>query len=108
MRKYKGFKIIGIPIFIIAVLSGFSLAVMYLWNFAVVGAIGLNEINFWQAAGLLVLSKILFGFGFGGRGGKWSSKRWSRGNSHLTEEQKEHFKQYVRDSQDEIEDIEED
>jgi len=39
---------------------------MLLWNNLLPSIFGLSEINFWQALGILVLSKILFGgFGFG-------------------------------------------
>lgn len=38
---------------------------MLLWNWLMPGIFSLPEINFWQAVGLLVLCKILFG-GIGG------------------------------------------
>lgn len=39
-----------------------------LWNWLLPALFGLPAITFWQAIGLLVLARILFG-GFGGRGG---------------------------------------
>jgi len=90
MKNKKGLKIIAIPIFIALGITVLSFVVMKLWNFSVVKVTNLNEINFWQAMALLVLSKILFGFGFGGnRKGK---KKWSNGGSPLTGDQKEVFK----------------
>ena len=66
--KTKGFKIIGFAFLAVAAVSGFSLAVMLLWNAIIPGILGLTIITFWQALGLLVLSRLLFG-GFGhGRG----------------------------------------
>jgi hypothetical protein len=57
-------------LFGLAVIAGFSAVVMLLWNFAVPSIFGLATINFWQALGLLVLARILFGgFGGGFRGG---------------------------------------
>lgn len=44
-------------------------AVMWLWNTILPGVIGVKAITYWQAAGIFVLSKILFGH-FGGGGGK--------------------------------------
>lgn len=44
---------------IVLVLLG--VAVMLLWNALLPSIFGLARINFWQALGLLVLSKILFG-----------------------------------------------
>jgi hypothetical protein len=43
----------------------FGVGVMFLWNALLPGIFGLPFINYWQAAGLLLLARILFG-GFGG------------------------------------------
>jgi hypothetical protein len=48
--------------------AGFTLAVMLLWNALIPSIFGLGIISFWQALGLLVLSRLLFG-GFGHHGG---------------------------------------
>ena len=42
--------------------------VMHLWNWMLPGLFGWRAITFWQALGLLVLCRILFG-GFHGHGG---------------------------------------
>jgi 4-hydroxybenzoate polyprenyltransferase len=43
--------------------------VMSLWNWLLPELFGLQRVTFWQALGLLVLSRILFGgFGMGGGG----------------------------------------
>lgn len=48
-----------------------SLAVMLLWNAILPAILHVSPINYWQAAGLLILSKILFGgFGFKNRYGR--------------------------------------
>jgi hypothetical protein len=48
-----------------------SLAVMLLWNAILPAVLHVAPINYWQAAGLLILSKILFsGFGFKNRSGR--------------------------------------
>jgi hypothetical protein len=39
----------------------FGVGVMFLWNALLPGIFGLSVINYWQAAGLLLLSRILFG-----------------------------------------------
>ena len=93
MKGKRGFRFIAIPFFIAAVLFGLSYVVMLLWNFSLAKVANLNEINFWQAMALLVLSKILFSPGMGGRKGPWSGrKKWRRSAPPLTEEQKEAFK----------------
>lgn len=46
----------------------FGLAVMYLWNWLMPTIFGLGTITYWQAFGIVVLAKLLFG-GLGGHGG---------------------------------------
>lgn len=60
--KARRFKM---AIFALAICAAFSGIVMLLWNMLIPGIFGLATINFWQALGLLVLTRILFG-GFGG------------------------------------------
>lgn len=43
----------------------FGLAVQYLWNWLMPTIFSLPQISFWQAVGVIILSKILFS-GFGG------------------------------------------
>ncbi len=63
-RRHFKKMILFIPVF--AALVG--LILMLLWNWLLPGIFKLPEINFLQALGLLLLSKILFsGFGRGGR-----------------------------------------
>ena len=54
-----------------------GLIVRELWNWLLPPLFGLPIVTFWQALGLLLLSRILFG-GFGGRGcSRWrSGDRW--------------------------------
>jgi hypothetical protein len=49
----------------LAMIALFGVAVMFLWNALLPGIFGLPAINYWQAAGLLILARILFG-GIGG------------------------------------------
>ncbi|MDR3366762.1 MAG: hypothetical protein LBO71_07340 [Prevotellaceae bacterium] len=44
-----------------AVAAGFSAAVMVAWNMVVPDVFGLTAISFWQALGLLLLARLLFG-----------------------------------------------
>ena len=67
--KRKGFKIAGMVLLGIGAGAGFTLAVMLLWNSLIPSIFGLGIISFWQALGLLVLSRLLFG-GFGHGGGR--------------------------------------
>jgi len=62
-------RAIFIPIAIAAGVFIFGSAVMLLWNNLLPVIFGIKVITFWQAIGLLVLAKILFG-GFGGGHGR--------------------------------------
>lgn len=88
-----------IPLFFVfgaAAVAAFGWVVMALWNAVLVPAAGANIVTFWQAVGLLILSRILVG-GFGGRGGghrrgKYMRERWM----NMTPEEKEQFRDYCR------------
>ncbi|MBG50178.1 MAG: hypothetical protein CML05_17980 [Pseudozobellia sp.] len=62
----KVFKIICICILVFLFLLLFGYGFMYLWNWLMPDIFGLKTITYWQAVGILVLAKILFG-GFSGR-----------------------------------------
>jgi hypothetical protein len=68
-RIAKGIAI-GIAIAIAFVFFIFlgGLVVQWLWNWLLPDIFGLREVAFWEALGLLALSRILFG-SFGGGGG---------------------------------------
>ncbi|MCB0372296.1 MAG: hypothetical protein KDD31_04755 [Muricauda sp.] len=86
---------------------------MRLWNWLMPDIFGLGTITFWQALGILVMAKIIFGFGGGGKnkGGshhkvkhrsshKCSSMRrdfdeWKHYDQFWKEEGEEAFKAYV-------------
>jgi hypothetical protein len=51
----------------------FGFAVMGLWNWLMPALFGLTQIGFWQALGLVVLSRVLFG-GFRHHG--WHQHHW--------------------------------
>jgi len=89
-RIARVIKILVIGIIAIVVL-GF--VVMGLWNWLMPAIFGLRTISYWQALGLVVLSKLLFG-GFhshAGRNGHWRRRmreRWE----HMTPEERERFR----------------
>ena len=80
------------PLAIAAGVYIFGTVVMLLWNGILPGLFGFGTITFWQALGILVLSKILFG-GFGGHGGRSRSDRhWDKRWMNLSPEEKEKMK----------------
>jgi len=74
MNKIFRFRFLGIVMFL-AMIAAFSVAAMFLWNILMPGIFALPVINYWQAAGLVVLARILFG-GLGpGRFGAFAGTR---------------------------------
>ena len=59
---YHRKKFFFIPL-IIAGIALFVYVTMLLWNALLPGIFGFSAITFWQAAGLLILTRLLFGFG---------------------------------------------
>ena len=56
--KTRGFRFI---LMVLSAVAGFSAITMLLWNALFPDIFGIASINFWQALGLLALSRILFG-----------------------------------------------
>lgn len=75
MKKNWIARVVKIIVMVTAGFALFSFFVMQLWNWLVPPIFGWHTINFWQALGLLVLSKILFG---GFRGGWGHRHHWPR------------------------------
>ncbi|MFZ1080322.1 MAG: hypothetical protein WAO19_00175 [Candidatus Kryptoniota bacterium] len=83
--------IFGLP-FVLLFLAIGSYVLMLLWNLLLPVIFGIKMISFWQAVGLLILSKILFGGfhrrprPFYGRRGRWEHwKKWHEEESEPTE-----------------------
>lgn len=70
-KKFWFKKIAGFLLMAMAATALLSFVVMSLWNNILAIVLHISVINFWQALGILVLSKILFGgFKSGGCGGR--------------------------------------
>ncbi len=92
---FRGVKFVLFAVLFVIV-AGF--VVMSLWNWLMPALFGWHLINFWQAVGILILSKILFG-GFRGHGGgrhmRWRRGMWERWEQ-MTPEEREKFRQGMR------------
>jgi hypothetical protein len=94
MRRNRITRILKFALFAVLFVTLFSFVVLRLWNWLMPVVFGWHVITFWQAVGLLVLSKILFG-GFHGRPGRhmyWRQRmieRWEK----MTPEEREKFRQ---------------
>ncbi len=71
--------------------------VLHLWNWLLPALFGWRQITFWQALGILVLCRILFG-GFGGhRSGRSNFRRRMKERwEGMTPEEREKFRQGMR------------
>jgi hypothetical protein len=97
MRQFRLWKVLKIVLLAIVAVFLFGFVTMQLWNWLMPAVFGLKAITFWQALGLLVLGKILFGgfhkHGGGGRGWRRDmAERWAR----MTPEEREKFRAGMR------------
>jgi len=100
-RLFYERRAIFIPLAILGVTAVVTLVgfvVMGLWNQLLPPILHVSTITFWQAIGIFVLCKILFGFGGGGRrgGGNWKRRRMEERFNAMTPEEKEKFKEQMR------------
>ena len=95
-RSKRIFMVLMIPVMVF----GLGAAVWLLWNWLMPDIFGLKELTYWQALGLLVLSKLLLG-GFGGfrkRGGHHPGppRHIREKFMNMTDEEKAAFKAKMR------------
>ena len=77
-------------VLMIAMIAALSLVVMSLWNSLVPALFRGPVLQYWQAVGLLLLSRILFG-GWRGRGGwhgHWRQRMWRERWANMTPEER--------------------
>jgi len=92
MKRSRRVRFLMFLPFGLAFLALVGWVVMSLWNWLMPALFGLPAIGYWQAWGILILSKILFGAFHGGHGGNWRHRmmeRWDR----MTPEEREKFRQ---------------
>ena len=97
MKRHRFLRGLKFALFAVLFVTVFSFVVMRLWNWLMPALFGWHLINFWQAIGILVLSKILFG-GFRGHPGqhlRWRRRMMERWE-HMTPEEREQFRQGMR------------
>lgn len=87
-------RIAGFASIAVAVLALVGFVVMQLWNSLLPPLFGFQVIGYWQAVGLLVLTRILFG-GLGRRGGggrrHWGS-HWRQRWEQMSPDEREKFR----------------
>jgi Ca2+/H+ antiporter, TMEM165/GDT1 family len=93
-RIARGLKFVA---FVALAAAVFGYIVMRLWNWLTPGLFGWHAIGFWQALGILLLSKILFG-GFRGRaaGGMYWRRHMMERWEKMTPEERDKFREGMR------------
>jgi len=93
----------GVKIFLFMLVAGtlFTFAVMTLWNWLIPAIFNLGTITFWQALGIMLLSRILFGTWGGKRGrhghGGHPWKHRMKGHwKNMSDEEREEFKSKMK------------
>lgn len=83
----------GVPfvLFAIVFVAALGLVVSTLWNLLMPAILHLPVISYWQALGLLVLSRVLFGRFGGGWGSRMRGARFARGWNDLSLEERDRF-----------------
>ena len=88
-------RFIWIPFFVLLSCALLSAGVMWLWNGVLVEVVGVRPVTFWQAAGLLLLSRLLFG-SWPGRGGRWGNRApgpaWRAKWQQMSDDEKARFR----------------
>jgi hypothetical protein len=89
-----------IPLLVLGVIALVALAVYGLWNGVLTEVINVKAVTYWQALGILVLARILFG-GFPGRRGgpfgpPWRRRMMMKRWESLTPEQREKMREEMR------------
>jgi len=98
MRKHYFLRIMKLALLVVPLLVLFvaviGFVVMSLWNWLIPALFGWKLISYWQALGLIILSRILFGGfrGAVGRGGHWRHRMMKR-CEQMTPEERERYRQ---------------
>ncbi len=121
-NKAKRFVVMGFKIFF-GILAGIAFAllfgygIMWLWNWLMPAIFGLPSVGYWQAVGILLLARILFGSMGGGHShstrkrkmhDRWQSKmascnkndfsKWKHYEKFWEEEGEQAYKAYMERS----------
>ena len=93
MRRHRFVRMLMILPLALLFVALFGFVVMALWNWLTPALFGWKVIGYWQALGLVILCRILFGGrGSMAHGGRWRHRmmeRWER----MTPEERERFRQ---------------
>ena len=84
-----------IAVLVILFMGAFAIAFLLLWNWLVPELFNGPRINFWQALGLLALSKLVLGFG--GSSKEHFKSKFKEKYTGLSDAEKEEMRQKFKD-----------
>ena len=91
------------PLFAVAAALLMGVVVRFLWNAILPALLGVAFISYWQAVGLLVLCRILFGRGSMGGNPRWKNNEgarigppWREKWANMTDEERAKLKEEWR------------
>ncbi len=98
-RKFRPRKVLFFMTMAVLFCMAIGYVVMLLWNWLMPDLFNLKPINWWQAIGLFVLFRILFGGFKGGSRGKYSQKRkqWQNKWMQMDDTERAQMKEKWRD-----------
>ncbi len=106
MKRFCWTQCIKFALFIAMAIFLFAYVVMLLWNWLVPDLFDGPEVGYWQAMGIMVLSKILFGglkhgwsHKHGGHGGDKHShwrQKWHQKMEGMSPEERDRYKEQIR------------
>jgi len=97
-RKIK-FGVAFFPMMVIAISLALGLVLKLLWNAILTPVLRVQPITFWQALGMFIISRILFGgfyrprAGWKGKPGWGGSPEWRQKWMNMSEEERARFRQ---------------
>ena len=94
----RALKVVLFAVLFVAALAMLGFVVKGLWNWLMPALFGWKLIGYWQAVGLMILSKILFGGFSGSRGrGGYRRPRMRERWKQMTPEEREKFRHRLHD-----------
>ncbi len=102
MRRSRVVRVVRLVPFVIVGIAVFGLIVMALWNSLMPPIFGLKTVGYWQAMGLVILCRILFG-GFHGHSGSHRGRRMMERWEQMTPEERQKFREGLRSGRGRVE-----
>jgi hypothetical protein len=94
MKRIVKFAVIAV--LCVIALALFGLVVMTLWNWLTPALFGWRRITYWEAVGVIILTRILFGRWGGSAGRGYRRRPMKERWEEMTSEEREKFRQGVR------------